>query len=413
SPGFAAMWVRALSVFAAGESVPGGQRPLLAALAAGLIAIGLVRLALAGPAGRRAAWLLSLYLFVPLLATWLGALSRPIFNERYLVAALPGFYLLAAAAVGGRKPEACVTGGGGRSASRRLALQGAAGASRRLALQGARGALAAAVLLAGLAALSVLSLGRYYDDPAYSKTRGWRTLAAVLARHATPYATEKVRVAQTYPDPTLWYYYAGAAGHLVLPPAAHDAAGADAEVARLVEQGVERVVIAVQSTAAWDERDIAPAALAKRYALLGETPVAGWRVQVYERPPAVLPARDAAFAAGFRLAGADVPAQRVAGGDLLSAYLRWEGPAGALSGSEKLTLQLLDAQGRLVAQTDRPFTAADLSGQITRDTLIVPRYLVSGAYRLILALYDPARPGAPRLLTAAGADHVELAVFGM
>ncbi len=261
-------------------------------------------------------------------------------------------------------------------------------------------------------ALSLLSLARYYADPLYSKTRGWRTLAAVLTRHSLPYTAEKVRVAQTYPDPTLWYYYTGPADHLVLPPAAHDAAGADAEVARLIEQGVARVVIAVQSTTAWDERSIAPAALAKQYALLGETPVAGWRVQVYERPPAVLSARDVAFAAGFRLKGTSIPAQRVQGGDLLSIYLRWEGPAGALSGSEKLTLQLLDTQGQLVVQADRPFTAGDLSGQMTHDTLIVPRYLVPGVYRLILALYDPARPDAPRLLTAAGTDHVELAVFG-
>ncbi|MEJ5198444.1 MAG: hypothetical protein WHX53_05940, partial [Anaerolineae bacterium] len=240
SPGFAAMWVRGLSVFAAGESVPGEQRPLLAVLATALVIIGIVRLALAGPGGRRSAWLLSLYLFVPLLTTWLGALSRPIFNERYLVAALPGFCLLAAAAVGFKRPT--------------VAQDGILRYARVIAF----------VLLAGLMALGLLSLARHYDDPMYTKTRGWRTLAAVLARHSLPYAPEKVRVAQTYPDPTLWYYYTGPADHLVLPPAAHNATGADAEVARLVELGVERVVVAVQSTAAWDERDIAPTALAKR-----------------------------------------------------------------------------------------------------------------------------------------------------
>jgi len=387
SPGFWAMWVRALSVFAAGESVPGEQRLLLAALAAGLIAIGAVRLGMAGPRGRRGLWLLGLYLCVPLLATWLGAQSRPIFNERYLVAALPGFYLLAAAAIGreDRRP-----------------------ADRDAAAAALLGRLAPAALLTGLAAFGLLSLGRYYADPAYSKTRGWRTLAAVLARHSAGYAPAGVRVAQTYPDPTLWYYYDGPSDHLVLPPAAHDAAAADAAVTRLVEQGVERVVVAVQETAAWDARGIAPAALAKHYALLAETPVAGWRVQVYERPPAILPAADVPFVAGFRLAAASVAARRVAPGDVLAIYLRWDGPADALRGSEKITLQLLDAQGRLVAQTDRPFTAADLTAGMTRDTLVIPRYLVPGRYRLILALYDPARPGAPRLLTAAGADAVEL-----
>lgn len=389
SPGFGAMWLRALSVFAAGESVPGEQRPLLAVLAAGLMIIATVRLALAGPRGRRNLGLLGLYLCVPLLATWFGAQSRPIFNERYLVAALPGFYLLAAAAIG---PPNRHPADGETSAAVSL------------------GRLAAAALLTGLLAFGLLSLGRYYADPAYSKTRGWRTLAAVLARHSAGYAAAKVRVAQTYPDPTLWYYYAGPADHLVLPPAAHDVTGADETVAQLVELGVERVVVAVQESAGWDARGIAPAALAKHYALLAETPVAGWRVQVYERPPAALRPAITPFAAGFRLTAASVAAQGVMPGDVLAIYLRWDGPADALRGSEKITFQLLDAQGRLVAQTDRPFTAADLSATLTRDTLTVPRFLPPGRYRLILALYDPARPGAPRLLTTEGADVVEVGI---
>jgi hypothetical protein len=89
--------------------------------------------------------------------------------------------------------------------------------------------------------------------------------------------------------------------------------------------------------------------------------------------------------------------------------LRWEGPSDALGGHEKLTLQLLDARGKLAAQTDQPFGAAELAAPLTRYRLTLPRFLDPGPYRLIVALYDPARPGAPRLLTAAGADHVELA----
>lgn len=37
--------------------------------------------------------------------------------------------------------------------------------------------------------------------------------------------------------------------------------------------------------------------------------------------------------------------------------------------------------------------------------------LPRGEYRLILALYDPTKEGAPRILTADGADHVELKAF--
>jgi len=393
SPGFVAMWARALSVFAAGERAPAMQQPLIAVLAAGLLLIGAVRLAQAGAGGRRTLWFLGLYLLAPLLATWLGALSRPIFNERYLVAALPGFFLLLAAAAGGSRPP-------GAQEERAVTR------SVRRGWQTVPLALLAVLTLA-----SLLALARYYDDPAYSKTRGWRTLAAVLARYSAGYATETVRIVQTYPDPTLWYYYRGGAGHVVLPPAAHDAAAADREAARLVAQGVERVVAAVQASPAWDERGIAAAALAKQYVLRFETPVAGWRVQVYERPPAGLSPTETAFAAGFSLAAAGVPARQLVEGDVVSVYLRWAGPSTALRGGEKLTLQLLDADGRLAAQTDQPFGPDELAAALTRYALPLPDALTADPYRLIVALYDPAQPGAPRLLTTSGADHVELAVL--
>ena len=100
SPAFAAMLQRALSVFAVGESVPMEQRVVVyAVLAALLVLLGAARLAWAGPRARRALTLLALYLAVPLLATWLSALQRPVFNERYLIAAAPPFFLLIAAAV--------------------------------------------------------------------------------------------------------------------------------------------------------------------------------------------------------------------------------------------------------------------------------------------------------------------------
>jgi FtsH-binding integral membrane protein len=64
--------------------------------------IGVVRLLAGSAADRRNFWLLTCYLGVPVLATWWGAQNRPIFNERYLVASAPPFYLLIAAAFAGR-----------------------------------------------------------------------------------------------------------------------------------------------------------------------------------------------------------------------------------------------------------------------------------------------------------------------
>ena len=100
-PAFAAMLQRALSVFGVGETVPVEQR--FSHRRAGRHPAvdrrdpaGTIRTA---SANRRALFLLALYLVVPLLATWISALQRPIFNERYLIAAAPPFFLLAAVAV--------------------------------------------------------------------------------------------------------------------------------------------------------------------------------------------------------------------------------------------------------------------------------------------------------------------------
>jgi uncharacterized membrane protein len=99
SPDLLGMWLRSLSVFAVGETLPPPQRGLAAYLAALLALVGAYRLYRSGASGRRALWLAALYLVAPLMITWAAALSRPIFNERYIIAALPGFALLAAAAV--------------------------------------------------------------------------------------------------------------------------------------------------------------------------------------------------------------------------------------------------------------------------------------------------------------------------
>ncbi len=91
SPGFVDMVTRALGVFAVGEAVTAQQREVLAFVALLLLALGTWRLAASGSRARRASILLWLYLALPVLATWLSALQRPIFNERYLAAAAPPF----------------------------------------------------------------------------------------------------------------------------------------------------------------------------------------------------------------------------------------------------------------------------------------------------------------------------------
>ena len=508
SPGFVSMWLRSLGVFAVGETMPAGQRAAAGVLIALLALIGALRLSKSA-AGRRALWLLAPYLAVPLLITWAGALSRPIFNERYIIAALPGLLLMVAGAASPPRERQAADAASGSALQDHLPVNGQATEQRPLkrAFMGrprpkspVYGALLrssdiyvragsrahtdvdpdatsvsasrahtdvdsdatsisasrahadtdpdatpvsasrapadasapatssaapaptphapplvtflAASLLAVLLVATLTSLVHYYDDPAYSKSRGWRQLAAVLDRHSRSWPRAEVRVAQTYPDPTLWYYVTGDAEHLVLPPAANDESGARELVNQLAGQGVQRVVVAIQPSEGWDGREIAPRTLAEIYRLVSETPVGDGRVQVYDRPPAALPAAGVAFAGGLELAGAAVPGEQLSPGDVVPVYLQWRGGEQGLSGNEKITLQLLDAGSKVVAQIDRPFGQADLEAEPAIYALSLPRTLPAGSYRLIVALYDPSLGGSPRLLTLAGQDHVVLKAVG-
>lgn len=390
SPPFTAMVQRSLSVFAVGESSPVEQRLLWAGVAGVLLLVATVRLALGGAADRRTLWLLLCSLAIPVLMTWWSAQDRPIFNERYLAASTPPFFLLVAAVCDGR----CFTGW------RQRAL-------RWLSL----------LLLAALLAGITLSLYRHYTDPTFSKTRGWRDLAAAIERYAAGLPPAQVRITQNFPDPTLWYYYRGAVEHVVLPPAPHDAPGAQATVDDLQAADVRRILLPQQPAPNWDDREIAVAALAHGvYDRVYEEQVGVWPLRVYAGHSYLHGESrlDALFQNGFALHDiATLEGQRPTPGGLLTLTLFGGRAPSTELGGLKLTVQLLDDVGVLVAQQDTPL--ADWHRGNVRNLsrsygLRLPAKLAPGEYRLIAALYDPDVAGAPRVRTTTGADTVELGV---
>jgi hypothetical protein len=398
SPGMGDMVRRAGSVFLVGESVPAEQQLWWALLAGALLIWGGVCLVRAGANGQRTLLLLSFYLGVPLLATWWSAMQRPIFNERYLVAAAPPFYLLLAVGLG---QSGWLAGWGARRLKPASATQSA------LKRTGLRAVIVVGVWLVLVLGL-VLSLQRHYSDPVYSKTRGWRTLAATLVQWSAGLPPEKVRLAQNFPDPTLWYYYRGDVTHLVLPPGAKDEAGARAAVQGLRTAGVERVLLPLQPAINWDDRGIAAGTLATAYQLLYEAPIGVWPVQLYVAPPTNLMPVDVAFQNGMKLVGVATQPATVTPGNMLAVYLDWQGNSVTLSGTEKVFVQLLNSAGQLVAQDDRPLslpTKQPIMSSLALYGILLPVTLPPGDYQLIAGLYDPAQPGAPRVLTTAGVDH--------
>ncbi|MFO7631814.1 MAG: glycosyltransferase family 39 protein [Caldilinea sp.] len=391
SPDFWMMLQRSLSVFAVGESTPFDQRTVWAVIAAALLGIGSVRLLWGSAADRRNLWLLICYLAVPVLATWWSAQNRPIFNERYLVASAPPFYLLIAAAFDGRRFDGW----------KELGL-------RWLSL----GLLA--VLIAGM----MLSLYRHYHDPVYSKTRGWRDLAAAFAQLSAGLPPDQMRIAQNFPDPTLWFYYRDPVDHVVLPPAPHDEAGAQAQIDMLAEADVRRVLLPVQPAPNWDDRDIAGAALANGpYDRVFEQQIGVWPLRVYAGQPSLNMENslDGEFENGMRLDGvSNIPSSPLPPGASLAPTLFAAVPGLENYETLKVTVQLLDGTGRLVAQQDLPLTAWRTGNGVARIRtygVTLPPELAPGEYRLIAGLYDGAVEGAPRVRTITGDDAIELAVI--
>lgn len=377
SPGLIDALVRAFSSFAVGEAVAMAWRVWAALLLLAMVTWG--SLSLWNKGARRSLWFLAVYLLVPLAATWLSALNRPIFNERYLVAAIPPVYLLAAA-------------GFGRVEAR----------PRWLVWLG-RGALAA------LLVAMLIGYVRQSTDPLYSKSRGWRELAVVLEHLSAGMEPSRVRLAQNYPDPTLWYYYRGAVAHLVLPPAARDAARAGEEVERLVDEGVGRVILVEQPSASWDDRGIAYQSLERSYELAETMAMANWPVSLWLRPTTPFNGATVAYEDGLELAGSQVEQTNGVAGGAVAVHLRWQQDETAAAAPPTVSVQVLDASGALVAQSDRALEmASDTTALVSSYAILLPLTLPSGGYQVVVVVYDPSLPGAPRRLTTDGADTIRL-----
>jgi hypothetical protein len=379
SPGLGAAVGRALAAMALGEIDLPPQRAVWGALLGLSAVLGFGALYAQAGRARQVAWLLVCCAAVPLLATWLGARSRPIFDERYLVAIAPPVYLLAAASLD-------------------LHRRARPAAWPVMAVV----ALVVVGMAASTASAAVL--------PVYSKNRGWRELAQRLDAFSQGFPPETVRLVQNYPDPTLWYYYRGAVPHLVLPPAAQDAPGTAALVEQVARDGVQRVILVAQPSAGWDADGVALAQLRARFASVFELPLADWTIHVLE-PSATLETVAGEYANGLRLMGAALRPQAVTHGGVLAVHLRLDVAGATLAGTEKLSVQVVDGSGQLVAQVDVPLaTAIQGTGGTAQYGILMPARpdAETGDITVNLVIYDPAQAGMARVPTIDGREVVTL-----
>lgn len=448
SPAFGAMLWRSLGVFALSESVPHPIWRFAGGLLAGSVIIAGLAFGLhnkgrseggsgtlAGSDSRRhsdvgppkgagdqqqtqldqasATVFLLFYLFIPLLATWVGARQRPIFDERYLVAALPPFLLLIAVSAASISSwidthlswrwrywvdgEAVARSGQDSSAHPPSHLA-------RIPL----GRISAAALIILVLAANVYSLRNHYFE---SRSLGWRALAGTLDRWTAGLPAQDVRIAENFPDPTLAYYYEGDVQRFMIPPRPHDAEGAAQVVDSLIRSNVFRVILPAAPAPNWDASGIAPDALAAGFRQVLHEKIGIFPVHLYARPdPQGWQELDALFENGVTLVKAQLSPQTLTAGGILVLHMDWRGNQSELTGGEKIFVHLINESGGILSQAD-PILQLNPPEGYSSTALQLPATLPPGPIRLITGLYDASLEGAPKIMTEKGTHSVVLSVF--
>lgn len=448
SPAFAAMLWRSLGVFALSEAVPHPIWRFAGGLLAGAIIVAGLAFglrnnsngensggAVAGqdpesqadesppkgaedqqqtlPGQSGATVFLLFYLFIPLLATWLGARQRPIFDERYLVAALPPFLLLIAVSAASMSSwiETHLSwrwrywvDGEAVERSRQDSATHPSSPLARIPL----GRISATALIILVLAANVYSLRNHYSG---GSSLGWRALAGTLDRWSLGMPTQDVRIAENFPDPTLAYYYKGEVQQFMIPPRPHDAEGAAQVVDSLIRSNIFRVILPAAPAPNWDASGIAPDALAAGFQKVLQEQVGIFPVHLYARPdPQGWQEQDARFENGVTLAKAQLSPQTVTAAGILVIHMDWRGNQATLTGGEKIFVHLLNESGGILSQTD-PILQLNSPEGYNSTALQLPATLSPGPLRLIAGLYDASLEGAPKIMTENGTNSVVLSVF--
>jgi hypothetical protein len=138
-------------------------------------------------------------------------------------------------------------------------------------------------------------------------------------------------------------------------------------------------------------------------------------IKILPPAPSAQPAAavDFRFGSSLALVGYELAPRQPAPGGELGVTLRWRTIAPPTA-DYTVSIQLLDASGRLVAQHDSPPVGGRYPTSVwgtgeeiaDRHVLALPRGLPAGEYRLLVVVYDPA--DQKRLQLAGGGDYAPL-----
>ena len=352
-----------------------------------LLALGLIRMLRARRESIASIVTLWLLLGVPLGITVLAARNRNIWAERYVNNAVP--YLLALLSV--------------------TVIPGVlSGPSLRQTLARVSGYAATGVVVAILA---IGQIGFIVNEVAPPFTPR-RNFAQMVGRYSLSRPTAQIRVVSNYPESTLGMYYLSGPELVTVPARGNDLESARNLVGAMRAAGVRRVIFR-QVDALWDSQNVAEQALRENYHLIREDFTGSWILKIFGHAElADLHSVQAMFVNGMRINSADALADAEA--RMVEIYLTWS-VSGHRSGTEKVFMHVTEAANpeALIAQGDYPLVDADFGGDVRsygfkfRDDAV----LQAGRYVVRVGVYDPARPGAPRVGVMEGGDSLILAEF--
>jgi mannosyltransferase len=368
------------SALLVGQSAPKAQQVWIMLPALLLMGIGIVTMAREKPLSLR--WLL-LVIVTPLLGVFIASRFRPLYEPRYLNQTAPFLYLLAAKGV---------TGVWGRPRWRAVATT-------------------AGIIWLVLAGYVY---GQAQFNPRFAKSPDWRARALYLQENQEPGDV----IVMNYPDPSLSYYYRGAAPLLYVPGGyLDDKRRAETEqTLQELLRSYRRIWLLPQPDPSWDPDGTVERRLQRSADRVWHGSIMGERAQLYETPsvfPAHFTAWPITFERGIQLAGYRWPRESARAGEPLEVVFYWQ-PAQRVPQDYNVFTHVTAADGAVLAQKDNaPVNGTYPTSQWLPGELIVDRYeiqlppdLPSGEYPLELGLYD-WRTGN-RLRTSDGSDRVIL-----
>lgn len=385
--GPAAALTETLRLFTCGP-IPCPTSPLIPAAGLLLLALALLPLLAAGRA-RAGARLPLIWLLLPLAAMLAFGIFSPVFFK-FLLIALPAFLLLAAM-----------------------------GLDHLWRLVPARWRISAVLPLLLILPAFLLSLDRYYHDPAVARD-DYRSIAAYLAAVAGP--DDAVILAAPGQIDAFNQYDHGPAPVYPLPRSRPpDPAATRAELdSLLARQG--RIYAIYWATAQADPAGVIESYLAGNAFKAWDSWVGNLRFVAYSAapPPAPTPfISPPRFGDAILLDAAGFSAGPLPPGEIAQVLLRWSSLR-PLAAEYTITLQLLDPARQVFAQVDSPPaggtqpTTGWQPFEMIDDPygLPIPLATPPGDYPLILALYEPGSGQRLPVTTAGGVtDHLSLGMI--